>query len=51
MIAPVLADTAIQSGEMSSSWRDDSSDAVTSMISPGSGTPRLSTPITRPTAK
>ena len=42
MMAPMVADTATHTGLMSSVCREDSSAALTSTISPGSGMPRLS---------
>ena len=48
MIVPA---TPTQTGEITASGREDSTAALTSTISPGSGTPRLSIPTTSPTVR
>src|SRR6476620_9259279 len=50
-MAPMVAAAATPTGLMSRVWRDDSSAALTSAISPGNGMPRLSTPMTAPTMR
>ena len=49
MIAPIVAAAPTHTGLMSRVCRDASSAALTSAISPGSGMPRLSIPMIRPT--
>ena len=51
MMAPVIAAPAIETGSMPRVSRVDITAALTRMISPGSGMPRLSKPITRPTVR
>ena len=50
-IAPSVAAAPTPTGLMSSVWREASSAALTSAISPGSGMPRLSRPMTSPTMR
>ena len=50
-IAPALAATAIQAGDNAILCWVASTAAVTSAISPGTGMPRLSTMIIRPTIR
>jgi hypothetical protein len=50
-IAPALAATAIQAGDSAILCWVARTAAVTSAISPGTGMPRLSTIISRPTIK
>ena len=51
MIAPVMAATPTHTGLISRFSREDSSAALTNAISPGSGMPRLSMPMMRPTVR
>ena len=51
MIAPVIAAMPTQTGLMSRLSRVESNAALTSAISPGSGMPRLSSPMMMPTVR
>src|SRR5690242_21166191 len=51
MMAPIVAEAPTATGSMSRVWRDASSAALTSAISPGSGMPRLSRPMIPPTTR
>src|SRR5262249_50168904 len=51
MMAPIVAAAPTATGLMSSVCREASSAALTSAISPGSGIPRLSMPMTAPTTR
>ena len=51
MIAPALLQAAIQAGDRPALCWVASTAAVTSAISPGTGMPRLSTMIIRPTIR
>ena len=50
-MAPRAAAAATPTGLMSTLWRDASSAALTRAISPGSGMPRLSIPMTAATTR
>ena len=48
-MAPMVAAAPTPIGLMSRVWREASTAALTSAISPGNGMPRLSSPMTTPT--
>ena len=51
MMAPMIAATPTQTGLIPRDSRVDINAALTRTISPGSGMPRLSTPMTSPTVR